>query len=189
MYLSDTVKQWMESLNLSTSERNGIVVLMLAILCMLGIRLYLVFWQPGLPISNMDAYRQEIAVFEADTLVELNTATIEQLVELPGIGPSFAERIVAYRDALGGFINAQQLMEIKGIGEAKMNGLVPYISIDSLKIVKLDINRAADSLLYMHPYADSAWVKLLISNRPYNAINGIPSIGLDKRIIPYLINP
>lgn len=136
----------------------------------------------------MDAYRQEIAAFEADTLVELNTASIEQLVELPGIGPSYAERIVAYRDALGGFINAQQLMEIKGIGEAKMNGLVPYISIDSFRIVKLDINQASDSILYIHPYADSLWVKTLLANRPYGNLNTIPSKGLDKRIIPYLIN-
>lgn len=136
----------------------------------------------------MDAYRQEIAAFEADTLVELNTATVEQLVELPGIGPSYAERIIAYRDALGGFINVQQLMEIKGIGEAKMNGLVPYISIDSLKVVKLDINRAADSLLYIHPYADSAWVKLLISSRPYDALKNVPTKGMDNRMAPYLIN-
>lgn len=182
------MKQWFDSLQFSPTERNGLVVLMLAIVVMLGIRLYLVFWQPNLPVSNMDAYRQEITAFEADTLVELNTATIEQLVELPGIGPSYAERIVAYRAALGGFINAQQLMEIKGIGEAKMNGLLPYISIDSLRIVKLDINQASDSLLFQHPYADSLWVKTLLSKRPLNGLDAIPTKGIDKRIVPYLIN-
>ncbi len=188
MYLSGTVKQWLDSLHLSPTERNGIVVLMLAIVYMLGIRLYLIYWQPVLPTSNFAAYQQEIAAFEADTLVELNTATIEQLVELPGIGPSYAERIVAYRDSLGGFYNTQQLMEIRGIGEAKHNGLVPYVSIDTLKITKLDINKASDSLLYNHPYADTIWVKALINNRPYSSLDGIPAKGFDKRIIPYLIN-
>ncbi len=161
---------------------------MLAIVCMLGIRLYLIYWQPVLPTSNFAAYQQEITAFEADTLVELNSATIESLVELPGIGPSYAERIVAYRDSLGGFYNTQQLMEIRGIGEAKYNGLVPYISLDTLKIAKLDINKASDNLLYNHPYADSVWVKALITNRPYGTLNEIPVKGMDKRIMPYLIN-
>ncbi|MQA85946.1 MAG: ComEA family DNA-binding protein [Streptosporangiales bacterium] len=48
--------------------------------------------------------------------LDLNTATIEQLEELPGIGPVLAERIVDYRDEHGGFRSVDQLQDVSGIG-------------------------------------------------------------------------
>jgi competence ComEA-like helix-hairpin-helix protein len=137
------MKQWLQSLQLSPAERNGSIVLMLLIVAMLGIRLCLMLWQPTLPVNNFAAYHQEIAAFEADTLVELNTANIESLVELPGIGPSMAEKIITYRVEIGGFSYIEQLMEIPGIGEAKVNGLIPYVSIDT-SLVKILIKKPDD---------------------------------------------
>ena len=58
--------------------------------------------------------------------VNVNTATVEQLQELPGVGPVTAQRIVAFRDKTP-FSTPEQLLEIKGIGQktfAKMKGLV-----------------------------------------------------------------
>ena len=58
--------------------------------------------------------------------VNINTATVEQLQELPGVGPVTAQRIVAFRDKTP-FSTPEQLLEIKGIGQktfAKMKGLV-----------------------------------------------------------------
>lgn len=51
--------------------------------------------------------------------VNLNTATKEQLIELPGIGESTAEKILIYRDERKGFKNIEELMKIKGIGRKK----------------------------------------------------------------------
>ncbi|SRR6056297_22449 len=50
-------------------------------------------------------------------LVNINTASKSLLEDLPGIGPVYAERIVAYRQENGGFKSKEELMEIKGIGE------------------------------------------------------------------------
>jgi competence protein ComEA len=51
--------------------------------------------------------------------VNLNTATAKDLEALPGIGPKTAERILAYRKEAGPFVRAEDLMNVKGIGEAK----------------------------------------------------------------------
>lgn len=56
-------------------------------------------------------------------LVDLNTATVEQLDGLPGIGPVTAAAIVAWRDANGRFTNIDQLGEVDGIGPARLEKL------------------------------------------------------------------
>jgi competence protein ComEA len=55
--------------------------------------------------------------------VELNTATAEQLDGLPGVGPATAEAILAYREANGPFTSVEQLLDVRGIGEAKLESL------------------------------------------------------------------
>jgi competence protein ComEA len=48
--------------------------------------------------------------------VNINSASLEELAQLSGIGPSYAERIVAYRDENGPFEKPEDLMKVKGIG-------------------------------------------------------------------------
>jgi len=59
----------------------------------------------------------------AGELVDLNTATVEQLDKLPGIGPVTAAAIVAWRDAHGSFTSVDQLGEVDGIGTARLEKL------------------------------------------------------------------
>jgi competence protein ComEA len=53
----------------------------------------------------------------------LANATVEQLEELDGIGPTLAERIVEYRDAHGGFRSLGELRDVDGIGEKRFASL------------------------------------------------------------------
>ena len=58
-------------------------------------------------------------------VVNLNTAPVEQLERLPGVGPKTAARIVEYRQKNGGFKKIEELMNVRGIGEKaflKMKG-------------------------------------------------------------------
>lgn len=85
-------------------------------------------------------------------IVELNTATVEELMKLKNIGPFFAEHIVKRREALGGFINEEQLLEIWKFDKEKLEGIKPYILIDHHRINKININTASAEELKTHPY-------------------------------------
>jgi len=65
----------------------------------------------------------------AAVLVNLNTATVEQLQTLPGVGPVLAQRIIAYRDEHGGFKSVADLRQVSGIGEARYNELKDRVTV------------------------------------------------------------
>jgi len=65
----------------------------------------------------------------ATALINLNTATAEQLQELPGVGPVLARRIVAYRDQHGGFRSVDELREVTGIGDAIFAEIQPLVTV------------------------------------------------------------
>ncbi|UQX12720.1 ComEA family DNA-binding protein [Candidatus Mycobacterium methanotrophicum] len=61
--------------------------------------------------------------------VNLNTATVQQLDALPGVGPVTAAAIVAWRDANGKFTSVDQLAEVDGIGPARLEKLRPLVRV------------------------------------------------------------
>jgi len=62
-------------------------------------------------------------------LINLNTATVEQLDTLPGVGPVRAAAIVAWRNANGKFASVDQLGEVDGIGPARLEKLRPLVRV------------------------------------------------------------
>ena len=62
-------------------------------------------------------------------LVPVNTAPASELQKLPGIGPKLAEAIIAYRKQSGPFASVEQLLEVKGIGPAKLRRLGPFVEL------------------------------------------------------------
>ncbi len=61
--------------------------------------------------------------------ISINSATLQQLSTLPGIGETTAQRIIDYRDQNGLFQQLEDLMEVKGIGPAKYEKLKDYIAL------------------------------------------------------------
>jgi len=84
---------------------------------------------PGFAHEPTAVARAEASVRVATAPLDLNSATAEQLDELPGIGPALAERIVAYRAEHGSFAQIDQLNEVKGIGEKTLEKLRPHLTL------------------------------------------------------------
>ena len=96
-----------------------------------------------LPETNPDPAPEEEA--SAEEIVEeaepekalfpmnVNTATAEELVELPGIGPALAQRIVDYRAANGDFRAVEELVKVNGIGDSRMKELLPLVTVEEVR--------------------------------------------------------
>jgi len=61
--------------------------------------------------------------------INLNTATVTELMQLPKVGAKTAERIVAFRKQHGGFKRPEEIMNVKGIGEKSFAKLRPHLSV------------------------------------------------------------
>jgi competence protein ComEA len=79
--------------------------------------------------ASQEAEKEE----SKEVLVDINHATVEELVELPGVGEQVAKRIVAYREKNGPFESAEELMNVRGIGEKSFLKLERFITLGGEK--------------------------------------------------------
>lgn len=128
-------------------------------------------------------------------LVELNSADSVQLVQLNGIGPAFASRILKYRELLGGYNNREQLLEVYNFPEETYQMISGNINVDSMKVKKIRINFAQYGEFIRHPYFDQEMINSILSYREKNgAFENISQLinvsGIDstiyRRISPYI---
>lgn len=133
---------WREFFAFTPTERKAALLIAAAFLVGLGIRWYHSATEPAVAYD----YRASDSTFAAlshapegaeeaqgDSIVlrtvDLNTATKEELVGLPGIGSATAERILLYREDVGPFRNVSDLMKVRGIGRKKFEQLKHLITV------------------------------------------------------------
>lgn len=83
----------------------------------------------GLALLSLAAPRVAAEAAAGGPLVNVNTATVDQLQALPGIGEARARAIVETRTERGGFKSVEELLEVRGIGPANLERLRPHVTL------------------------------------------------------------
>jgi len=128
-------------------------------------------------------------------IVDINTATLEELRIIPGMGNGLVYRLLKYRERLGGFVNVDQVKEAYGMNDSSLVLMLPYFKLTSPIITKININTATDYDLGGHPYISKDVAKAIVLYRiqhgNYQSVEGIKRIvfikeALFDKIAPYL---
>lgn len=96
--------------------------------------------------------------------LEINIADSAQLEGLPMIGGFLAQRIVFYREALGGYYSLTQLLEIPQLKESTWEAIYPQLSCNQI-VKKININKTTLDELVQHPYVSFSQAQRLIRYR------------------------
>lgn len=141
----------------------------------------------GLPKDSL-RYPVKLSVGEH---ISLNTADTTMLKRVPGIGSGYARAIVNYRNRLGGYVDVNQLLDIKGVPPEALQ----YIVLGNSDVKKLDVNHLSLNQLKQHPYLNFYQARALVeSRRLHGPLRSAADLRLIsdfteadiKRLIPYL---
>ena len=118
--------------------------------------------------------------------LELNRADSAALVALRGIGPYYARKILDYRERLGGFVDAAQLLEIDGLDADRLAGFSEDVTVDAKKIRKIDLWHASDTVLARHPYIGAKGARSVLRYRQlYDSARWtLPDLAKERALLP-----
>jgi len=84
--------------------------------------------------------------------IDVNTADTSEFISLKGIGSKLSQRIINFRDKLGGFYSVEQVGETFGLPDSTFQKIKPQLKITSTAVKKININTADIELMKIHPY-------------------------------------
>jgi len=103
-------------------------------------------------------------------VIEINAADSVTLLKIRGIGPSFASRIIRFRNRLGGFYKLDQLQEVYGIDSLKFSQIKDQVRVDADLIQKINVNTATFEQFKKQPYLSYKQINALIQYRRQHGI-------------------
>ncbi len=110
--------------------------------------------------------------------LELNGADSLQLLDIPGIGPYYASKILALRERLGGLAYIGQLLEMEGMDSARLAPIEPFLTVDTSKIEKKDLNKATFQELSSNPYIGAYIARSIVNLR-----HRLPDMRVDIAVL------
>lgn len=126
----------------------------------------------------------------------LNTADTNELKKLRGIGSFYANKIVEYRQELGGYHNLAQLLELWEMTPEKIDAFADHVTIDPEDLKHMNINSVSAYELSQHPYVSFGLANQIILKREelggfrsadHLCSSGLLAPELCRKLVPYLI--
>lgn len=127
-------------------------------------------------------------------MVDINSADTAAWIALPGIGSKLSQRIIGFRDKLGGFYSTEQVAETFGLPDSTYQKIKPYLQLSG-NVKKININSAGINELKQHPYIKYNMANAIIQYRNqhgnYKAVSDIKNIMIVEEVFynkaaPYL---
>ncbi len=119
--------------------------------------------------------------------IDINTADSAVWQSLPGIGPGYARRIIAFRNRLGGFYAVEQVAECYGLPDSTFQKIQPFLQIGNSSLKKLDLNLTDEKSLAAHPYIRYKLAHLIVqyrnSHAGFRAVSDLRNLPLVDEII------
>ncbi|MCH2230895.1 MAG: helix-hairpin-helix domain-containing protein [Crocinitomicaceae bacterium] len=137
------------------------------------------------PVKEINEFKKEEFVSYEITEVDINAASIEDLEELPGIGPYYAKKIVEYRNELGGFFSSIQLLDLWKFDIHKYDKIRDHINIGDGVFKRMNVNKASLDELKAHPYIEYAVANSIVKMRTHNGGYDKSEDLLKSKLIDY----
>lgn len=130
----------------------------------------------GIKKTNTKAKQEKLKEGQS---IDLNSANTDALKRIPGIGETYAQRIITYRNLLGGFASPEQIMEVQGISKKKYENIRTFLAVKR-QVKKIKINKLTKEQLAEHPYIDDEQAANIIKYRLSNQIESSDNLRLLK---------
>jgi competence protein ComEA len=147
-------------------------------------------------VTDTGARKYKRAGYAKPAVIEINTADTTAFIALRGIGSKLAQRIVHFREKLGGFHAVAQVGETYGLPDSTFQQIRPFLQCSAPAVHTLNINTADVDLLRQHPYIRWALANAIVQYRgqhgAYQAVDQLLQINIIspeilEKIRPYLV--
>ena len=127
--------------------------------------------------------------------IDINKADTAAFILLPGIGSKLSQRIINFRDKLGGFYAVEQIGETFGLADSTFQKIKPQLRISNIALTKININTADIEEMKKHPYLRYAISNAIVRYRSQHGnflavedVKKIMTITADvfNKVVPYL---
>lgn len=128
-------------------------------------------------------------------VININNADTTDLIALPGVGSKLANRIINFRNRLGGFYTIEQVAETYGLPDSTFREIKKWLQCNIAEVKKLNINTATVDELKLHPYIKWNIARAIVNYRnehgPFSRIEDLKKIDMMaddifNKIAPYI---
>jgi competence ComEA-like helix-hairpin-helix protein len=129
------------------------------------------------------------------TIIDINTADTTALIALPGIGSKLSQRIINFRDKLGGFYKIEQVAETFGLPDSTFQKIKTFLKLSPSGFKQININTASIDEMKLHPYIryaiSNAIIQYRIQHGNFSSVDDVKKImtvteDMFNKMAPYL---